>query len=819
LAGLIGPGAATLAGLVVTDAWQVFRKGLSGLFGRSGEGPAGVAMAQVEEARARVRAARERGDERAAAVELASLEALLRERLVEARHEVRAVEEALAELIGQARLAVARQDGIVTPGPGRPVSGSLVSGPRWPRLSGTATPYYRNHEGLLRRMDAAFARNREVGAPTRLYLTGVAGVGVRSTALHWVRRRDELRGVPQLECGLGRDAWGGLPDPAAVLERWLHQLGVAPQDVPADQSDRLAYFRSAVEPTGVVVVLRDIVTPSQVAQLLPETPGSVAVMTSRLVLPGLVGRYHAEPLTVEPLDVRDGILLIADVGRLGEKADRYAAHLNAIAGYCRGLPLALCTAGALLAVGPEERAADLARSMADPQGLLRELAVDEDLSVPAAFDAGYGALAPDAALAYRRIGLLPVEDFDAEMLACVLPEFDSGQRYAAVRELERANLVEPVGENRYRVKHPLIHAHALSRALAEDGPEEVETVRDRVLDLLVAFAERCEAALSSRYRHDPEGTYAAYAPTGRVDEAAVVRQIDLRYAALRSAVRGAYERGRYERVWRLAQALHTYHLKCHLHSDWVEVHRWAVKAAWESTDPMVLPRMRFEYGFARLQRWSDDRGDARAAVSEFEEVLRGLESVGVPWTEGQRRTASSAWEALGLARRKAGAPERALEHYDAAEAALAGVDHERGLALLEMHRAACCTDLGRHEEAERRLRAAHRRFGALTPPDAYNQGRTLTLLAQDRLAAGLLEQAGRALDEAVALLGERGGPYQRGDIRMLRGTVRARLGDTTGAREDWAAALDLFTAARSRRARQARELLEPVGDDGDSAPS
>lgn len=809
LAGVLGPGMATLAGLVVTDGWHGIRRSLSKLLARNDEGGDGgdgrgdQVLAEVAELRGRVRAARERGDSGAAAAELAGLEALLRERLAAIRREARQVEDALTELLDQAVQAATQAEAESRAQAGaRPADGL-----RRPRLSGIATPHYRNHEDLLHRMDAAFTRNRNLGAPTLLYLTGVRGVGVTSTALHWVRRRAELRDVPQLECSLGRDAWNGVPDPAAILDRWLHRLGVAPQDVPADPEERLGYFRSVVEATGVVVLLRDVVTPAQVAQLLPDTPGSVVVMTSRLLLPGLVGRYHAEPLTVEPLDLCESKLLLADVGRLGE-ADRHAKAVEDIARHCQGLPLALCTAGALLATGPATRAADLARAAADPQTLLAELAVDDDLSVPAAFDVGYAALTPAAACAYRRIGLLPVEEFDGELLACALPETDAAQRHAVVRELGRANVVGSAGENRYRVKHPLIRAHALSRALAEESPEQAEAVRDRVLDLLVEFAERCEAALSSRHRHDPMGVYASYAPTSRVDEAAVIRRIDQRYPALRAAQRDAYERGRHDQVWRIAQALHTYHLKCHLHNDWVEMHRWAVQAAGESSDGMVLPRMRFEYGFARLQRWSAGLADQQAAAAEFEAVLAAVRPGDALPAETRSRTESSAWEALGLARRKAGDARQALEHYDMAEAALHGIDHDRGRALLDMHRGAGLTDLQRHDEAEQRLRAAQRQFGRLTAPDVYNQARALTLLAQDRLAAALGEQAAQALDDAVELLGEKGSPYQRADILTLRATVRERLGDLSAAAGDWAAARDLFRSARSRRAEQAQRHLD-----------
>jgi tetratricopeptide (TPR) repeat protein len=516
--------------------------------------------------------------------------------------------------------------------------------------------------------------------------------------------------------------------------------------------------------------------------------------------------HHAKARRVDPLEYPHSRQLLVDVGGLAGRADLFSEHLETIERYCAGLPLALCTAGARLAVGSEGEIAELARALADPRTRSREL------SVEVGFDSVYHGLTSEGARGYRRIGLFPAEEFDAEMMRCALRDLRGAEWRAVLGELKDNNIIESIGDGSYRIRHPLIHAHARSRALAEDSTETVESVQDRILVLLVDFAERCEAALSARYHHDPMRTYEAYTPTARVDEAAVVRQIDRRCSTLYALVRSAYERRRYSQVWRLGQALHTYHLKCHLYYDWVGVNEWAVKAALECPDVLVMPRMRFERGFARLQRWSVELGDPQAVLEEFRDLLRNLGASGTWLTEGQRRTASSVLEALGLAHRKMGACEEALGLYDAAQAALEGIDHPRGLALLDMHRASCCTALGRHEEAAQWLRSADAQFGALSRPDVYNQARARTLLAEDRLAAGLPVESMHALDSAVRLLGDEGAPYQRGDILMRRGTLRREQGDTSGAANDLTTAHALFRRARSVSAARAQQGLDDLGD-------
>lgn len=150
---------------------------------------------------------------------------------------------------------------------------------------------------------------------------------------------------------------------------------------------------------------------------------------------------------------------------------------------------------------------------------------------------------------------------------------------------------------------------------------------------------------------------------------------------------------------------------------------------------------------------------------------------------------------------------------DAAVArALGDLHHPRGRALFALHRGTVHARRADHARAEAELLAAAERFAALTPPNRFNQAKALARCAEDRRAAGRTGDALDAVALALDALAGRGGPYQAGELLLLRGTLHHESGDPAQARRDWAAARGHFTEARSvRRAREAEELLARHG--------
>lgn len=552
---------------------------------------------------------------------------------------------------------------------------------------------------------------------------------------------------------------------------------------------------------------------SQVKHLLPGTPNSVLLITSHALLPALVGTYGAEMLPVGPLDpVHSRRLLIGLAGFDADTAARMAGVVDRIAEPCQGHALALCLAAGRLAVGHPGTAGELAAELSHRETRLGALDADGDLSLSTVLEPGYRNLSDPAARVYRALGLHPTGAFEADVVGAALPDLDVPARRRALRELTAAQVIVPVAETGYRLRHTLVHDHALACANRDETVPNREALLDRITDYYTELAERGEAALSSRFRHDPTGAYQRHAPTGRVDTAAVTAGLERHREALREVVRLAHDTGRHTMAVRLAQGQHTFHLRSGSHSDWIATHELACRSAAETGDPLWLARMGFELGFARLDRWSTAEGDPRAAREEFERVLGLVRPEGRPATEAERRTESSALEGLGLAARKLGRPAQALEHYGAALAALDGIDHPRGRALLALHRGPAYTDLGEHDQAARELRSAREQFADPAISDRYNQARALIRFAEDRRLAGLHDEALHALEEALGLMAG-GTAYRRAEAMLLHGDVMHDLGSRDRAVASWTAAADLFREANSLRFREAEQRIADFGSD------
>ncbi|MGW6773595.1 hypothetical protein ACWGBX_24675 [Streptomyces sp. NPDC055037] len=811
--------ATTVAGTIGNDAYTALKARVGAFLRRGGREREDAFLGELEELRSDLILARERGDETGAAGSAAAIERLVSGELGQLLTEQPSLSRELGDLHTEVGSVVTNGTLVVgghtnvsnvfnhyyDRGPSARSQAVPVASTPLPRIALWPTDHYENNADLLLRMDDVWAERRAARISTTIYLLGVPGIGTSAVAREWLRRHQSQLTGPQLQASLGRDTWGRLPESSAILERWFRELGVPAEDVPADPGERSKYFRRLAARGPIVVLLEDVVVASQVEPLLPDTPGSVVLITSHSRLPQLVRTVRAEPFAMAPLDPIHSRKLLVSVSGIKGNVASHGKELDLITDGCRGLPLALCIAGAQLAVGHAGRIRELAAELSDRTTRLEALNMDDEIS--AALDPGYRGLAPEATRLYRYIGLHPAEEFEVDVVRAMLPDMDTAARNKVLRQLTAANLIEPTESGGYRVCHHLIHDHALACALADEPAEVRETVLDRIIAHYLEFVERAEAALSSRYRHDQAGTYAAYVPTGTVDAPAVVASLERRQASLENVVRLAHEKGRHDQTWRLAQGLHSFYLKCGLHSPWITTHELGLKSAHECRDQLAIVRMYFELGFAHLDRWSTRQGDAQIARGYFERALELVRPDDGNATEGQRRTESSVLEGLGLVERKLGNPAAALANYALGLEALDGIDHERGRALFALHRGVAHTDLRCHDEAARELLSARARFADLPVPDPYNVARALTRYAEDRHVAEQLDEAVRALDDAIEIMTENGPPYQRAGILLLRGDLLSKQGEHGRATLDWVTARDLFREANSLRAQEADQRL------------
>jgi DNA-binding SARP family transcriptional activator len=242
---------------------------------------------------------------------------------------------------------------------------------------------------------------------------GTAGVGKTTLAVQWAHRVAERFPDGQLYVNLrGYD-----PDqpmtPGDVLAGFLRALGVGSQDIPAEENERAARYRSLLAGRRMLVVLDNARSEEQVRPLLPGSPSCAVVVTSRDSLAGLVARDGAMRLELDllPLDKAVSLLRALIGGRVDDDPGAAATMAEQ---YCR-LPLALRVAAELAVDRRAVPLPELVGELADRQRRLELLDVGGDIrtAVRAVFSWSLQHLDANVARAFQLLGLHPGSDFDA----------------------------------------------------------------------------------------------------------------------------------------------------------------------------------------------------------------------------------------------------------------------------------------------------------------------------------------------------------------------------------------------------------------------
>ena len=246
-------------------------------------------------------------------------------------------------------------------------------------------------------------------------IAGVAGVGKTALAVHWAARVRDRFVDGQLYVNLRGHAASAPMRPVEALAGLLPALGVRTDQVPADLDRAAALYRTALADRRMLVVLDDARSAEQVRPLLPGSPGSVVIVTSRYGLGGLVARDGAVHVALDPLTAPEADALLGRMlGR--RRVDAEPEATGELARLCGLLPLALRIAAANLTLHPEQSiAAQVAElAMDDRLGRLR-VDGDDEHAVRAAFDLSYAALPTPAARLFRLLGLVPGPEFGVEL--------------------------------------------------------------------------------------------------------------------------------------------------------------------------------------------------------------------------------------------------------------------------------------------------------------------------------------------------------------------------------------------------------------------
>jgi DNA-binding SARP family transcriptional activator/tetratricopeptide (TPR) repeat protein len=349
----------------------------------------------------------------------------------------------------------------------------------------------------LRRLDELLPDVADDHAARAVVITaigGTAGVGKTALAVHWAHRVADRFPDGQLYVNLrGYDPEQPMR-PTDALARFLTVLGVPERDIPLDEDERAAQYRSELAGRRMLIVLDNAGTVAQVRPLLPGSGTSFVLVTSRDSLAGLAAVQGAHQVGLDLLPVAEAVDLLHRL--IGERVMVEPEAAVTLVEQCARLPLALRVAAVLATSRPGTPLVDVVAELADRQERLELLDAGGDpyAAVHAVFSWSIQHLSEPAARTFRLLGLHPGPDLD-QYVAAALTGLAPNAARRVLETLVSAHLLQRAGRDRYGM-HDLLRAYAARLATTVDAEHERRASERRLLDY---YQSAAYAAVNSLY--------------------------------------------------------------------------------------------------------------------------------------------------------------------------------------------------------------------------------------------------------------------------------------------------------------------------------
>ncbi len=517
--------------------------------------------------------------------------------------------------------------------------GSALGDGRRPRAEATVTPvpaqlpldapgFSGRHEELAVLLQMLPVKSADPGEASTdqtvpiVVISGTAGTGKTALAIRFGRHVAKRFPGGQLFVNLrGLDPATPPMESAEALRFFLDALGVPPYRIPADTEGRSALFRSALDGKQMLIVLDNARNVTQVRPLLPGSPGSLVVVTSRNEMTGLVAAEGAVPLTVDVLSFDEAREML--VRRLGQhRAEAEPEAADEIISSCARLPLALGIAVGRAAVRPKRPLTELAAELRDARGRLDALqAGDAVTNVRAVLSWSYDQLSEPAARMFRLLGVHPGRDISLSAAASLagVARADAG---AALRELSRTHMVAEHLPARFTF-HDLLRVYAADQAERHDPPPERRAAVHRVLDHYL------HTAMAASHRFSPHRSPLPLAspqpgvlPADVADKAQAMAWFDAEVPVLLALIAFAGANGFDTYAWQIPWTLGPFFNRRGRWQDYIAAQLTALAAARRLGDTFALAHTHHLLGQVLLQMGDYEEADPnfRQALDLFREL-------------------------------------------------------------------------------------------------------------------------------------------------------------------------------------------------------
>ena len=687
--------------------------------------------------------------------------------------------------------------------------------------------HFVGREAELARLRQLLAEADPTGAPRVALVTGMAGIGKTSAAIHAAGAVQDLYPDGQLYVDLrGCDA---RPlHPSAVLADFLRALGAEVATLPADLAGRAAEFRTRTTPRRLLILLDNAADEAQIEPLLPADPACATLITSRSVLAGLDA-----PVRIALAPMADDLArrVLADAAGC-RRLDGDDGAVRQILRACAGMPLALRIVGARLATSPELSPAILGAQLSADRSLNQMAAGNK--SVQASLDASYLRLPTLQQQALCALARLRAPVFGSWVLAACL-DISMTEADQVIADLARVNLVEPAGpssvaELRYRF-HDVVGAYALAqsdRMDAGDGPR-------RVTEWAIALS----ALAHSTARPERAPTEAANGVLARLEDNLLARVTDeprswvaAHWPALDAIMGAAIDRGDVADAGQLLANVVTFIVRLDLLEDCEAAARRLYDAAGAELSARAVATL-------ALGQVGAQRGRHPYVVALARDLLRDVEALGdrtrldalimlgtsSAMCDDTAQTLDALGAALDIARRLGDVRAEFQARFGLAEIYRTGVGDldtawtygrqalriadgrtdlkDRAMARFSLVR----LYLARGEVEPTRKLAAEALELCRSRGDRVGEAWCLLLTADSACAAGDLPAALQAAEESICLARRLRRPDAEASAEVALARTLAAAGDLAAARAAGKRAMELTTEFDSPVERRKVELL------------
>ncbi|WHT20232.1 NB-ARC domain-containing protein [Crossiella sp. CA-258035] len=334
-----------------------------------------------------------------------------------------------------------------------------------------------------------------VTGPMVVAISGPAGIGKSGLSHRWasLHGRATARFADScLYATLNHGALSPEVTTSITLDQFLRALGVSVSEIDAagTLAAKHALFCQLTAGRRLLIVLDDVVDTADLGYLVPDSPHSMVIITSRETIPPL--RAGQIDIALDALDSDSAVGLLVNVLG-GHRVDAEASDARRIAAGCAGNPSALQILASGLALQPST-------TLAATAAALEAALAEGEAVIEAAVTVACSWLPNEIFAAYQRLSVLPLTTLTKSITAAALGLSTVAEAGRLLEELAYRKLITNSVGGRYRIPEAFSQVvHQL--AYSTFGVAECETVIRRGITQ-AAFEAAVAGQCAAEYREN-----------------------------------------------------------------------------------------------------------------------------------------------------------------------------------------------------------------------------------------------------------------------------------------------------------------------------